>query len=64
MSTDQPAIQDVEAAARLTVTALAEHLGVAHRSLYRHVENRDGLVELGVERLVVASNPMRSTPHP
>jgi AcrR family transcriptional regulator len=36
----------------LTITSLAEHLGVVHASLYRHVANRDELVALGVDRLL------------
>ena len=36
----------------LTITSLAEHLGVVHASLYRHVANRDELVALGVDHLL------------
>ena len=36
----------------LTITSLAEHLGVVHASLYRHVDSRDELVSLGVDHVV------------
>lgn len=37
---------------KATVTALAEHLGVDHSSLYRHVRNRDAIVVLAAEMAI------------
>ncbi|MEM9516820.1 MAG: TetR/AcrR family transcriptional regulator C-terminal domain-containing protein [Actinomycetota bacterium] len=38
----------------LTVEAVAAHLGVTHSTLYHHVENRDALLGLAVDRAVAA----------
>lgn len=46
---------------KVTVTALASHLGVDHSSLYRHVKSRDAIVVLAAE-MAIADLGWRSPP--